>query len=142
MAVLESGVTERPERPTISNAVLFLLAPRLTPDDTDQGIVSVIPNFDEDRQKLIVISNPRPGPKRSVELLLTPTDNSPPPKAIPRDPAPTSDLAPDEIQFDVGDVRPGRYRIRLRVESPRVESLPIRRVDDGIVLDSRQEVQL
>ena len=88
-----------------------------------------------------MVSRPKPGPDRKVSLILTPTGDNTPPAPIPRDAA-TPGSANEEILFDVQDVPAGRYRVRLRVESPKTESLPVRRTPEGFELDSRQEVQL
>ncbi len=135
---IETGVDS--DSPKLSSGLPFYLSPRLTSDDSPDSPLNVIVTFVGGSRKLIVISRPSIDPKRETWLLLTPTNDQPPPEPIRPDPV--IDNASDDLVFDAQNIPPGTYRIRLRVESPKTESLPIRRVGDEFVRDDRQEVRL
>lgn len=135
------------------------IAPRLVMDNDDNSVLSAYKSQNENRHLLTVTCRPRPAIRRDVLLLLTPVDNGPAPPPIigvtfdkrpltleqAGDESPIQKLArtlssPDEVVFDTSSVRPGSYRIRVRVDL--VDSVPLRRRGETLVFDSRQELTL
>jgi hypothetical protein len=140
---------EREGRSVASNAVSLALAPALLVNDGDNSVVSSFQRHptDADRTLLQVALAYPVGPNRRVMLVLNRVvTNQQDPEADRRNffqleqftEATATD--PSRPVFDVTNVPPGTYWIRLRVDG--VDSLLLQEAGSGLEFDTRQQVTL
>jgi hypothetical protein len=122
---------------------LFLaLAPRISNGTAVTATISA----NAERRRLTVQTNPPipldNGALPDVTLLLTPTEGSQNVSPIPAEPvAPrVGQLSTSEASFDITNVPPGVYRVRLRVET--VETLIMKRQGLTVEFDESQRIRL
>jgi hypothetical protein len=127
-------------RPRRSAPLYMALAPRI---HNESGLTARL-TVEPEGRKLIVrtvppIARARDGSLPEVMLALTPTGAGEEPAPILAD-EPIPGGHPADVKFDVTDVPPGGYRVRLRIES--VETVPVIRDGMHVDVDNLQTVQL
>jgi hypothetical protein len=138
-------MVERPRasgRPRRSAPLFLALAPRIT----NGAAVTATISANAERRRLTVQTNPPipldNGALPDVTLLLTPTEGSQNVSPIPAEPiAPrVGRLSTSEASFDITNVPPGVYRVRIRVET--VETLIMKRQGLTVEFDESQRIRL
>lgn len=124
-------------RRRFSDPIPFHVSPRLIKSG---GLLSYLTVVEAGRRKLVLYVEPPLAPERRAWLLLTGMDQAHSQRPIPAD-RDSPNNTPNTPVFDVQNIPPGRYLVRLRVDL--VDSLILRRTPAGsIELDDEQGVVL
>ena len=141
-----------PKRPVTTNPLRFELAPILH----DGTALSAITTVEQGRRKLILSCRPplaRKAPAADgntsrtpaddlpddISLVLTPVVGDGSPAPIPLD-RKSPNSTPTTLVFDVEQIPPGNYRVRLRIAT--VETLVMKRTGDRLEFDEKQVLHL
>jgi hypothetical protein len=138
-------MVERPRasgRPRRSAPLFLALAPRIS---NGAAVMATIAAAGERRLLTVQVNPPIPldnGSLPDVTLLLTPTEGAQNVEPIPAQPfaAALGQRSTSEVTFDVTNVPPGVYRVRLRIET--VETLIMRRQGLTVEFDDSQRIRL